>query len=187
MPTYASFLPTFLPCLFIFLACGSVIAHPSVLKPSFYQLSLKKCLASKALAPDVSQGQTSRNKRLATNVSQGVSQGQWSRDRRFARTGVPTSLFSSYFSSMLVRLSTLWFGFCLLWSFNLSFYKLPEEVSRKHGSLNRRLARTDVCNDARPDVSQETSRKDRRTYFLLFLCLFIFLALGSVSVAPFCL
>ena len=68
---------------------------------------------------------------------------------------------------MLVRLSTLWFGFCLLWSFNLSFYKLPEEVSRKHGSRNRRLARTDVCNDARPDVSQQTSRKDRRTYFLL--------------------
>ena len=112
--------------------------------------------------PDVSQA-----RRPATNVSQGVSQGQRSRDRRFARTGVPTSLFSSYFSSMLVRLSTLWFGFCLLWSFNLSFDQLPEEVSRKHGSRNRRLARTDVCNDARPDVSQQTSRKDRRTYFLL--------------------
>ena len=136
--------------------------------PSFCKLSLKKRLASTALASDVSQGQTSRKaRRLATNVSQGVSQGQWSRDRRFARTGVPTSLFSSYFSSMLVRLSTLWFGFCLLWSFNLSFYKLPEEVSRKHRSRNRRLARTDVCNDTRPDVSQQTSRKDRRTYFLL--------------------
>ena len=158
MPTYASFLPTFLPCLFIFLACGSVIAHPSVLKPFFLP----------AIPEEVSRKQGSRTRRLATNVSQGVSQGQWSRDRRFARTGVPTSLFSSYFSSMLVRLSTLWFGFCLLWSFNLSFYKLPEEVSRKHGSLNRRLARTDVCNDARPDVSQETSRKDRRTCFFLF-------------------
>ena len=188
MPTYTSFLPTFLPCLFIFLAFGSVIAHPSVLKPFFLpaipeEVSRKHGSRIRRIArPDVSQ-QTSRNKRLATNVSQ----GQRSRDRRFARTGVPTSLFSSYFSSMLVRLSTLWFGFCLLWSFNLSFYKLPEEVSRKHGSRNRRLARTDVCNDARPDVSQEMSRKDRRTYFLLFLCLFIFLALGSVSVAPFVL
>ena len=63
---------------------------------------------------------------------------------------------------MLVRLSTLWFGFCLLWSFNLSFYKLPEEVSRKHGSRNKRLARTDVYNDTRPDVSHQTSRKARR-------------------------
>ena len=133
--------------------------------------------------PDVSQ-----------QTSQGVSQGQRPRNRRFARTGVPTSLFSSHFSPMLIRLSTLWFGFCLLWSFNISFYKLLEEVSRKHvsrkhvsrnhGSRNRRLARTDVYNDARPDVSPQTSRKDRRTYFLLFLCLFIFLDLGSVLVPP---
>ena len=124
---------------------------------SFCKFTAENSRKQRGLATDVSQGQTSTD----------GSQGQTSRDRRFARTGVPTSLFSSYFSSMLVRLSTFWFGFCLLWSFNLSFYKLPEEVSRKHGSRNRRLARTDVCNDARPDVSQQTSRKDRRTYFLL--------------------
>ena len=146
---------------------------------SFCRLSLKKCLASTALASDVSQGQTSRNKRLkgsrkARGLATDVSQGQ----------AYLLPSFLPIFLSMLVRLSTLWFGFCLLWSFNISFYKLPEEVSRKHGSPNRRLARTDVCNDARPDVSPQTSRKDRRTYFLLFLCLYIFLDLGSVLVPP---
>ena len=44
---------------------------------------LKKCLASTGLATDVSQGQTH------------VSQGQTSRNRRLARTGVP-SFFCSY-------------------------------------------------------------------------------------------
>ena len=170
-----SFLPIFLPCLFVFLPFGSVFASFGLL--TFLSTSyLKKCLASTGLATDVSQGQAyllssaihrqaqrsrnrclaktgvptfislvhlsepfvwllylllsftlsfcklteehSRKQRgLATDVSQGqtstdVSQGQTSRNRRLARTGMPTSLFSSYFSSVLVHLPSLWFGYC---------------------------------------------------------------------------
>ena len=88
MPTYASFLPTFLPCLFIFLACGSVIAHPSVLKPFFLpaipeEVSRKQGSRTRRLArPDVSQ-QTSRNKRLARGLARPVVSRQTLRkDRR---------------------------------------------------------------------------------------------------------
>ena len=73
-----SFLPIFLPCLFVFLPFGSVFASFGPL--TFLSTSyLKKCLASTGLATDVSHGQTSA-----------MTQGQTSRNRRLARTGVPT-------------------------------------------------------------------------------------------------
>ena len=69
---------------------------------SFCKLTGENSRKQRGLATDVSQGQTSTD----------VSQGQTSRNRRLARTGMPTSLFSSYFSSVLVHLPSLWFGYC---------------------------------------------------------------------------
>ena len=82
MPTYASFLPTFLPCLFIFLACGSVIAHPSVLKPFFLpaipeEVSRKQGSRTRRLArPDVSQQTSRKGSRKASGLATDASQGQ---------------------------------------------------------------------------------------------------------------
>ena len=116
---------------------------------------------------------TEENSRKQRGLATDVSQGQACLLPSFLPTFLPCLLIF------------LWFRYCTSFC-PLAFLStiFPEEVSRKHGSRIRRLARTDVCNDARPDVSPQTSRKDRRTYFLLFLCLFIFLALGSVLVPP---
>ena len=63
----------------------------------FCKLTEENSRKQRGLATDVSQGQTSTD----------VSQGQTSRNRRLARTGMPTSLFSSYFSYVLVHLPSL--------------------------------------------------------------------------------
>ena len=114
----------------------------------FFNLSLYK------LPEEVSRKRGSRNRRLATDVSQGQAY-----------------LLSSVI--MLVHLPSLWFGTCTsfisLTCLCTSYLKkclastgLATDVSQGQTSRNRRLARTD-SRLARPDVSQQTSRKDRRT------------------------
>ena len=144
-------LPTSVPGLFIFPAFCALIA-PSLVLSAVYKLpeeDSRKHTSCKArnLATDVSQGQTR------------VSQGQMSCNRRLARTGVstPTCLPTSVLCFFIFP------AFCALIvpSFVLSaFYKLPEEESRKHTS--RKVRGLASIRLARPEVSQRTSRKDRR-------------------------
>ena len=154
---------------------------------------LKRCLASTGLATDVllrdvSQGQTSRKgsrkdrltsrkaRRLATEVSQG-------------QACLLMPLFFRACMFIFLAFGSVIAPPSVLKPFFLP--AIPEEVSRKHGSRTRRLAR--------PDVSQQTSRKGSRkarglatdasqgqVYLLPFFlpiflpCLFIFLPFGSV-------
>ena len=145
--------------LFIFLAFSLVIVPKLYLLVSFalsfYKLTQENSRKQRGLATNVSQGQTSRNRRLArtsvptsylrsmlvhlpslwlgyctsfccltclstshlkkclasTDLASRVSQ-QTSCNGCLARTGMPTSLGSSYLSSVLVHLRSLWFGYC---------------------------------------------------------------------------
>ena len=169
MPTYASFLPTFLPCLFIFLACGSVIAHPSVLKPFFLQ----------AIPEEASGKHGSRIRRLARPD---VSQGQAYLLPSFLPIFLPCLFvflpFGSVFASFdpLTFLSTSYLKKCLA-STGLATdvsHGQTSAMTQGQTSRKRRLARTGVptlfCDPpASTEVSQQMSRKDRRPYFY-FAC-----------------
>ena len=177
-------LPTSVPGLFVFPAFCALIV-PSLVLSAVYELpeeDSRKHTSCKArgLATDVSQGQTR------------VSQGQMSCNRRLARTGVstPTCLPTSVLCFFVFP------AFCALIvpSFVLSaFYKLPEEESRKRAS--RKVRGLASVHLARPEVSQRTSRKDRRgsrkgrrlatnvsqglAYLLLLVFLLLFRACSS--------